>query len=62
MWIIDPNAGDGREWLSVLDGQLEIAVELDNSEQGFEDNIKLVFQKTFSRSLLFFALMKPHLG
>lgn len=45
MWIIDPNAGDGREWLPVLDSELKIAVEFDQSEEGYQDNIKLVFSE-----------------
>lgn len=45
VWIVDPNAGDGREWLAVLDGELKIAVEFDDSEPGYKDNIKLVFSE-----------------
>ncbi len=41
--MIDPNAGDDHKWLLVLNGELKIAVEFDNSKQGYEDNIKLVF-------------------
>ena len=62
MWIIDPNAGDGREWLSVLDGQLEIAVELDNSEQGFEDNIKLVFSENAQPEFALFHANETSFG
>lgn len=43
MWIIDPNAADDRNWLSLLDGELKVAVELDDSEEGYPDNIKIVF-------------------
>jgi hypothetical protein len=46
MWIIDPNEGDGKEWLPLLDSGLKGAGEFDNSEKGYEDNIKLVFSES----------------
>lgn len=55
MWIIDPNAADDREWLSLLDGELKVAVEFDDSEDGYEDNIKIVFAENCAPE---FALFK----
>lgn len=55
MWIIDPNVDDNREWLSLLDGELKVAVEFDNSEEGYQDNIKIVFSENSSPA---FALFK----
>jgi hypothetical protein len=62
MWIIDPNAGDGREWLSVLDGELKIAVEIDYSEQGYEDNIKLVFSESSKTEFTLFKADETSFG
>ena len=45
MWIIDPNAEDDRKWLSLLDGELKVAVELDGSEAGYQDHIKVIFSE-----------------
>ncbi len=45
MWIIDPNAADDRNWLSLLDGELKVAVEFDDSEEGYSDHIKIVFSE-----------------
>jgi hypothetical protein len=55
MWIIDPNAAEDRNWLSLLDGELKVAVEFDDSEVGYEDNIKIVFAENSAPE---FALFK----
>lgn len=55
MWIIDPNAADDRNWLSLLDGGLKVAVEFDDSEEGYPDNIKIVFAENSAPE---FALFK----
>jgi hypothetical protein len=55
MWIIDPNAEDDRKWLPLLDGELKVAVELDDSEEGYQDNIKIVFSENSAPE---FALFK----
>ena len=55
MWIIDPNAADDRNWWSLLDGELKVAVELDVSEDGYQDNIKIVFSENSDPQ---FALFK----
>ena len=55
MWIIDLNGDDEREWLSLLDGELKVAVEFDLSEEGYADNIKIVFSENSSPE---FALFK----
>ncbi len=62
MWIIDPNAGDGREWLSLLDGELKVAVEFDNSEEGYEDNIKLVFSESSQPEFALFRADETSFG
>ena len=55
MWIIDPNAEDDRKWLSLLDGELKVAIEFDDSEEGYPDNIKIVFSENSAPE---FALFK----
>lgn len=55
MWIIDPNAADDRNWLSLLDGELKVAVEFDDSEEGYQDNVKIVFAENSAPE---FALFK----
>ncbi len=55
MWIFDPNTADDRNWLSLLDGELKVAVEFDDSEEGYPDNIKIVFSQNSAPE---FALFK----
>ena len=62
MWIIDPNAGDGREWLPVLGGELKIAVEFDQSEAGYQDNIKLVFSENTQPEFALFRANESSFG
>ncbi|HSQ25809.1 MAG TPA: hypothetical protein VLM80_01670 [Anaerolineales bacterium] len=57
MWIIDPNAADDPKWLSLLDGELKVAVEFDHSEEGYQDNIKIVFADNCAPE---FALFKAN--
>ena len=62
MWIIDPNTEDDREWLSLLDGELKVAVEFDNSEEGYQDNIKIVFSENSSPAFALFKADETSLG
>lgn len=62
LWIIDPNAGDGRDWLPVLDGELKIAVEFDNLEPGYKDNIKLVFSESCQPEFALFRANETAFG
>jgi hypothetical protein len=62
MWIIDPNGDDEREWLSLLDGELKVAVEFDNSEEGYADNIKIVFSENSSPELALFKADETSFG
>jgi hypothetical protein len=62
MWIIDPNGGDQREWLSLLDGELKVSVEFDHSEEGYADNIKIIFSENCSPELALFKADETSLG
>jgi hypothetical protein len=62
MWIIDPNAADDRNWLSLLDGELKVAVEFDDSEEGYEDNIKIVFSKNSAPEFVLFKADETSFG
>lgn len=62
MWIIDPNDLDKREWLTVLGGQLKIAVEFNDSEEGYEDNINLVFSEHLDPKLALFKANETSFG
>jgi hypothetical protein len=62
MWIIDPNAEDDRKWLSLLDGELKVAVELDDSEKGYQDNIKLIFLENSSPEVALFKADETSFG
>ena len=62
MWIIDPNGDDEREWLSLLDGELKVAVEFDHSEEGYADNIKIVFSENSSLEWALFKADETSFG
>ena len=60
--MIDPNVDDEREWLSLLDGEFNVAVELDHSEEGYLDNIKIVFSENSAPELALFKADETSLG
>ena len=62
MWIIDPNAADERNWLSLLDGALSVAVEFDVSEEGYQDNIKIVFSENCATEFSLFKADETSFG
>ena len=41
MWIIDPNQPDPREWLSLLDGELQVAVEFNDKYDASDHTLDL---------------------
>ena len=62
MWIIDPNAADDRNWLSLLDGELKVAVEFDDSEEGYQDNVKIVFAENSAPEFALFKADETSIG
>ena len=62
MWIIDPNDLDKREWLPVQEGAIKIAIEFDNSEPGYEDNIKMAFTEDCPPEFAFFKADESSFG
>lgn len=62
MWIIAPNVDDEHEWLSLLDGELKVAVAFDDSDEGYQDNIKVVFSENCTPAFALFKADEISLG
>ncbi len=60
--IIDLNADDEQEWLSLLNGVLKVAVGFDNSEEGYQDNIRITFSEEGSPEFALFKADETSIG